>query len=1033
MKRTALASALALGLFTVFAAPAALAQAITAQADADKADPADSAKKPTAADKNDEAAAAGKPTTLDTVRVTGSRIPRAGFDTLEPATVITRAYIEARGLTNIADAINEQPGFGVGATPEAGQSSFGVGVNFVNKFGLGTARTLSLINGRRVVSANTPSIFGPAAPGLQVDLNVIPSQMVERIETLTIGGAPTYGSDAIAGVVNVITRTDYQGSEVSATYGITDRSDNLRQNISAITGINFSDDRGNAVVSVSYDKIDAVPLTARKWGGAAFSFRPNPCANTVAAGRTPANDGRVNPDVPFQTCTPSAGTDGIPNAVLIRNDRFSTFTGGGRILGANLQFAPNGDIVAFDPGVPFGTTNASGGDGFNLAETAQLTSGIQRRTGTFNLTYEVTDNTRFFFEGLYYNADSEELIDQPIFNVNLFGGLSAPIRFSNAYPLLTAQNRTALAAANLTTFQLSRASRDLVTNNATAENEIVRSVFGFDGNFEFADRQFYWEVSANIGHNDSSFFGTVLNQQNFINALNVAVDGSGNVVCTTTPTPGLVIPGGGAPRADANCVPLNLFGEGRPSDAARAYVTDRTRSRSTIDQTVFNANLGGSLFDTWGGPVGFNIGFERRIEAGNFEPDFFQQNGLGRAVTILPNSGSFGTKEIFAEAIIPLVNPDADVLLLKRLDITGKYRHVDNTVNGTFDAYTFGAQWSPVDDVLFRGNFTRSLRAPAITELFTPVSGIFTLVPDPCDTRNVNGGTRPDVRQANCAAFYQAFGLNPNNFQSNAVGATVRGSLSGDPNLGNESSDSYTAGVVIQPRWVEGLRIAVDWNQIEISNTIANLGAAAIATGCFDNRDFDAADVANANSFCSRIIREANGQIEFIRTGFVNGGFQNLTAWTAEVAYSKDLADWGFGPGGTLYLGATAFHLSRLENSINNVVTNDDRGEIGNAMNQLQLSMTYDHRDWGVNFQGNFQSSAETNNDNSAEATDILRTGDYWEFDGGVFYRITDKARVNLAVTNVFDKNPPIPTLGNAAGVFDILGRRYSVTLNWKF
>lgn len=1031
MKRTTLASALALGLAAIYGMPNAWGQQ-SAATNPDAQAPEAAAASDTAVVEQ-ESTAKSKPATLDQVRVTGSRIPRAGFDTLEPATVITKEYIDARGLTNVADAVNEQPGFGVGATPEAGQSSFGVGVNFVNRFGLGTARTLSLINGRRVVSANTPSIFGPAAPGLQVDLNIIPVQLVERIENLSIGGAPTYGSDAISGVVNIITRQDYEGSEVNATYGISDRSDNLRQNVNAITGVNFSDGRGNVVVSASYDKIDGVLASARKWSAGPFAFRPNPCASTVPAGRTPDNDGRVNTDVPFQTCTPSAGTDGIPNSVLIRNDRFFTFTGGGRILGANLQFDPNGDIVPFDPGVPFGTANASGGDGFNLAETAQLTSNLQRRSASVNLSYQVTDNSRFFFEGQYYNADSEELIDQPIFNVNLFGGLSAPIRFSNAYPLLTDQNRAALATAGLTTFQLSRASRDLVNNNATADNEITRTVFGFDGSFEFADRQFYWEVSANIGHNESRFFQTVLNQQRFVNSLNVAVDANGQVVCSSTPTPGLVIPGGGTPIADANCVPLNLFGEGRPSAEARAYVTDRTIARSTLDQTVFNANLGGSLFDTWAGPVAFNVGFERRIEQGDFQPDFFQENGLGRAVAISPNSGSFGTKEIFAETVIPLVDRDADVMLLKRLDVTGKYRHVDNTVNGTFDAYTIGLQWSPIGDVELRGNFTRSLRAPAITELFTPVSGIFTAVPDPCDTRNANGGTRPDVRQANCAAFYQAFGLDPNNFQSNAVGATVRGSLSGDPNLGNESSDSYTAGIVFQPRWVEGLRLAVDWNKIEISNTIANLGAAAIATGCFDNTNFDASDVANANSFCSRIVRESNGQIEFIRTGFVNGGFLNFTGWTAELSYTKDLADWGFGPGGTLAFGATGFHLTRLENSTNNVVTNDDRGEIGNAQNQFQLSMAYERARWGFNFQGNFQDSAAINNDNSAEAQDILSAHSQWLFNGGFNYKITDKARVNFAVTNVFDKDPPIPTLGLSAGAYDILGRRYAVTLNWKF
>lgn len=1019
--RNILAQALAFALLQA-AIPAALAQ--QSEDDADEAA---------------EASSSSNAATLDKVVVTGSRIRRAGFDTLEPATVITREAIQVRGFTNLADALNEGPTFGVGATPEAGQSGFGVGVNFANQFGLGTARTLTLINGRRVVSSNTPTIFGPAGPGLQVDLNVIPVQWVDRVENLTVGGAPTYGSDAIAGVINIITRRDYEGAEVSATYGITDSNDTRRENISAIAGSNFSDDRGNVMVSASFDSIDPTALTARQWGRDAFSFRTNPCASTVPAGRDAATDGRVNTDIPFQTCSPSAGTDGIPNSVLIRNDRFNTFTGGGVLLGRGLHFDTGGNIVPFDVGTRFGANassaasfNSSGGDGFNLAETAQLTSGIIRRSATIDASFQLNDRSRLYFEGLFYDANSEELIDQPIFNINLFGGQSAPITFGADHPLLSQQNRDVLAANGITSFALSRASRDLVTNNARAETELQRFVFGADGDFDVGNRTFYWDVSVNIGDNDSRFFQTVLNQQNFINSLNVAVV-NGEVVCTGTPIPGLTVPGGNTPRADANCVPLNLFGEGRPSDAARAYVTNETVTDTQLQQKVFNANIGGDLFDIWGGSVAFNLGVERRIEKASFAPDFFQQQGLGRAVPITPTTGSFSTKEIFAEVVIPLIDRDANLPLLKRFDITGKYRHVDNTVNGGFDTYTTGFQWEPFDSLQFRGNFTRSLRAPAITELFTPSAEIFTAVPDPCDTRNAAGGTRPDVRQANCAAFYQAFGLDPNDFTSVAVNATIRGATSGDPNLENETSDAYTAGLVFQPSFIDGLRMSVDWYKIDISNTIANLNAAAIATGCFDNTNFNTSDVANANSFCSRIRRTPDGQIDFIQTGFVNGGFLDFTGWTAEIAYVKDLTDWGIDYGGNLSLTATGFKVTRLQNSINNVVTNNDKGELGNAEHRGQLTLGYDRAAWGFNWQVDYQDGAVINNDNSDEALDILGVGSYWLHNAGLRVKLTEKGSVRLAVTNVFDKDPPIPTLGLSAGFYDILGRRYSLTLNWKF
>lgn len=171
--------------------------------------------------------------------VTGTRIRRPNFETLEPSTSISTDYVEKRGLTNIADALNEQPNFRGSVTPAGDQSSFGVGVNFINGFGLGSNRTLTLFNARRVVSSNTPTIFGPASAGLQVDLNIVPSAMIERIETIAIGGAPVYGSDAIAGVTNVILKTKFDGIDLRGTTRLTEQGDNFGYNVSGVFGKNF--------------------------------------------------------------------------------------------------------------------------------------------------------------------------------------------------------------------------------------------------------------------------------------------------------------------------------------------------------------------------------------------------------------------------------------------------------------------------------------------------------------------------------------------------------------------------------------------------------------------------------------------------------------------------------------------------------------------------------------------------------------------------------------------------------------------------
>jgi outer membrane receptor protein involved in Fe transport len=1006
----------------------------------------------------DETTEQAEETTLDAVQVTGSRIFRAGFDTLEPATVVTREKIEQRGITNIADALNELPGFGTGVTPEGGQSGFGVGVNFVNRFGLGTNRTLALINGRRVVNSNPGTIFGPAAPGVQVDLNAVPAQLVERIENVAIGGAPTYGSDAIAGVVNVITRRDYEGAEVSVTYGITDRNDNKRNSISAIFGQNFGNGLGNITIAATRDTSDGVLGTERPRIANAFLFAPNPCTTgassitTTQPGRTPGNDGRVNPNTPFQTCTPSAAADGIANNVLIRDRRLFSLTFGGLALPATgafnlpdgrlrgfgpnqttyLQFARNGDLVAFNPGTSFGTQSASGGDGLNLQESIQLISDLERETFNLMSSFNLSDTTRLFFEGFQYSANSLELVDQYNWNANIFGGFSGPITFRNDYPLLSQQNRDVLAANGITSFRISRAHRDLVENNASSEVLTRRAVFGADGLLSLGDRDFRWEVSYTWGRNSGDFFSRQIDQQRFVNALNVVRNADGSVTCWATPTPGLVILGGINPVADAACVPLNLFGEGRPSAAARSYVTVDLVARAAQEQQVFNANIGGELFQMWGGGFSANAGFERRIERANFEPDAFQQAGRGRSVAILPLTGSFATKEAFVEFYAPFVDSAAGLPLLHRLDLTGKFRRVDNTVNGGFNAYTAGLQWAPIEDIELRGNFTRSLRAPSLVELFTPVSSAFNTVPDPCHAPNQAGGTRPATRQANCQALFQSLGINGSTFLSNAVTATVPITSQGDTGLLNESSDAWSYGIVLRPRWVEGLRIQADYYKIEVSDVIANLGTPDIATGCYDNTNFNAGDPANGNPFCSLIQRDAAGQITFVQTGFVNGGYLNFEGYSAEISYGRDLADWGFAYGGVLSFTGTAFRRKAVDQSLNNIVNTNLTGVVGTPDNEYQFGVAYDHERWGMNVQANYTDSVKAGNDISPELQDIMTYDSYTSYDAGAYVSFLEgNLRLRLAVTNLTDEEPPFPLQG--LGTYDTLGKRYALTAIYKF
>lgn len=1022
------------------------------------ATPAFAQQAPAAAEP-DADATSKSPTDLDRMVVTGSRIRRAGFDTLEPATVVTKQYISDRGLTNVADALNEIPGFGAGITPEGNQAGFGTGVNFVNRFGLGSNRTLVLVNGRRYVSSSPTTLFGPAAPGVQVDLNAIPTAMVERIENVAIGGAPTYGSDAIAGVVNVILRKNYEGVEFGANYGITGEGDNQRYNVWALVGAGFDEGRGNVTFSLSYDDVKGVLQKERGFFSAGYFNTTNPLASQMAAlfpGRTPGNDGRYNPNIPFNT----GATDGIPNGVLIKNRHIWSTPFGGLISPTSGAFKPgsgnliangfgpggntvlgfdrSGNLVPYNQGTPFSPTDASGGDGLSLVEAGQITSDLKRMSFNTTARWGLTDRVDVFLEGSFYSAESTELVDQWVYNAPLFGGLSAMIRFPSNYALLTDQARTTLQGLGVAAFNLSRASRDLVTNNGSGTSEIGRVVVGLEGDFDLGERTFYWETSANYGRSDGRAYGTSLVQQNFINALNVTRNAQGQVVCSPTPIAGLVIPGGGAPIADPNCVPLDLFGEGRPSAAARNYVTTRTVSQALQEQKIFNVNVSSTLFDLWSGPIQYNVGYEHRKESGLFDPGTFLTQGLGRSVPITPLQGEYTTREWFGEFVVPLVNPEANVPLLKKLEVVGKYRQVDNSINGKFDTYTYGLQWKPFEDLEIRGNFTRSLRSPAITEAFLPQATSFQFVTnDPCDARFINaGGARQAQRTANCQAFLNYYGYGPGNpFTSNANGASIQGVSGGNPNLKNESADSYTYGFTWAPSFLEGLTFAADYYNIKITDVISNLTATEIARACFDATDFDAGNIPNANAFCSKITRNApggaagtGGQATTFVSGFVNGKYLNMEAYSAELAYrfkTERLGNFAFGVTGYFPVDLT----------VDNTGVSPDQavGEIGTSKRQYQFSGAWEKGKFGVNLSANYLSRAQFDVLNTPETRDILSVDSYWLVNGGMRYRFNDRALVRVAVSNLFDKDPPFPFVAASIGTYDLLGRRYNVAFEWKY
>lgn len=1005
---------------------------------------------------------------VEEIVVTGSRIARAGFDTLEPATTLSVEQLQNRNATNVGEVLLQVPGFSMGQTTTGAQSEFSPGASYVDRFGLGSSRTLTLVNGRRFVSTNPPSTQNGQTPGNQVDLNVISPLMVERIENLAIGGAPTYGTDAIAGVVNIILRKKYDGAMANVQAGVTEQGDNERVAFSGLIGRNFADGRGNIMLAASYDKSD--PADYRKWQTPQNFFVGNPLATSAAAnisGRTPGNDGRINPNVPFNT----GPADGIPNSVLIHDYTIPSVSRGGIILpvgtiqqanfyptgfGANgqtlIQFGPNGDIVPFNPGSPFAPTFASGGDGYRNA-IANVVAGTKRKTVNLNASYDVTDKISAFFEGSYFNGGGTLSNATPKYFSRIFGGsqvVMGPLLASINDPRLTPQAKATLQSLGVQNFEVSKVTQEIGQAYPSTDNSVYRGVVGLSGQFDAVGRTFRFDASVNRGRTKGHAFKTSVIQQNFVNAMNVKLDASGKVVCDPNPTQ-LVTGGAVKPIADAACVPLNLFGADQVTDAARAYVEARAEAKSQLDQTDVLVNFGSSnLFSLWGAePVGFSVGLEYRKESGEFNPDPLQASGRTQEALVRPVAGEYTTKEVFGEVLVPLASPGQSIPLIDTLEFEGRIRYVDNSLTNGFTAYTYGGRYRPVPDIELRGNFTKSLRAPSIAELFTPASVGSGFFPDPCDVRNITSGPNPTVRQKNCAVFFKAYGItDPTTFFSTTVGVAIPIQLGGNPKLQNETAKSYTFGVVLRPRFLPKFQAAIDWNRILVNGNIAALTSLDIAQGCYDDPDFNAANPDAGNAFCSLFRRTKggaqNGQLVVdpqnpgLSNQFVNGSSIRFQGLTVDAAY-RDIPIKAAFVEGSLRIDARFYYLDKLCTSNNGVTTICLQGTHTQPRYTAQVDATYVQERFALNLQANYRPSTQYDLLFTDENQDVLKRGSQVLFNLGASYRLGENTQVRGAIQNLLDSSPPGPIAGfnnsfaNTTAVGDILGRRYSVAVTHTF
>jgi outer membrane receptor protein involved in Fe transport len=363
------------------------------------------------------------------------------------------------------------------------------------------------------------------------------------------------------------------------------------------------------------------------------------------------------------------------------------------------------------------------------------------------------------------------------------------------------------------------------------------------------------------------------------------------------------------------------------------------------------------------------------------------------------------------------------------VELNGAIRYIKHSLAGSDPTYTLGGAWQPIRDITLRGNYTRSVRSPAITEYFNPTSQIFTTANDPCDDQFIGSGANPATRAANCAAD----GLDPD-FSSDIVDFTATGSLSGNANLINEKADAWTVGAVVRPRFLPGFTAAADWINIKVKDAVQSLSATNVLEACYDSPSFPDSTSASGTNFCSLFTRDADGQITFIRTGFENAANLRFKGLVAELAYRRKTPF--LGAASSLELGINYLYNDTLTLQVGTSDITTLSTSIGYSRHQATGNLTYRNKGVSVQWQTQYFGKAKIDPDADENTYQFPTIKAVFLHNASVNYTINDQLRLNFVVDNVFDRKKPfqVPASGGTVTYFDaVRGRYFRIGAGFKF
>lgn len=954
------------------------------------------------------AAYAADESTIQEVVVTGTRILRPDFASNSPVTSVTSDVLTQTGSNSIEQVLNQLPQFVPSISTSSNNPSNGGQAN-IDLRGLGTNRNLVLLNGRRLPPSNATGV---------VDINIVPAALIERVEVVTGGASAVYGSDAIAGVTNFVLKPDFEGVALDNGFSQTDRSDAQEWSASFTLGSNFAEDRGNAVFSLQYTERDPVFQGDREFSEVALDVR--------RAGNTPLGSGTI-----LEGRYDRAGSNSHSQAAIDQVFAQYGFAPGSVPRAQNISFNADGTLFTVGTGAPNsvanfrGDTSVSGFNpdafSFNFSPPNLLLLPTERWNLAVFGNLDVSETVNAYAQVFYTTYETlGQIAPTPA------TGLTIPV----TNPFIPADLATLLASRPNPTapFTFRQRMEGVGPRQSTDEYDVHQFLAGLRGDI---GASWHWDVYAAAAQMNNN---TILNNDLSLTRLESLLDApdGGASICEGGYNP-FIGPSGLSPAC---------------ADHVRSFFTNRTR----LDHSVAEATFGGKAFTMPAGDAQFSVGAGWREERFDFQPDlavargdllgFNQQN---------PLTGDYNVSELFAEIYLPVL---ADAPLAKSVGVTLGARFSDYSTSGAAEAFKIEGDWQLIDTMRLRASYQQAVRGPSIAELFSPSNQNFPpLLEDPCDVNSVvrtlganadaaNGGN--DAIRNLCVAQ----GIPEADIDSYSFFFTqVETFGGGNPNLEEETADTFTFGVVFDSPWdgvLSNLRASVDYYNIQLQDAVFSIPAGEIVLLCYgfggNNPGLDPNDPS-----CGAINRvtdssgnPSDGSPFVPSQGTANVSELNTSGVDVQVDWGLDL-----GRAGRLNVNLLATWLEKFEiQYLPNVANIDFSGTIGDVTGsafpdfKIFLNTQWHYDAFGVGLRlrhlpamDNKYATYDPFTTVGTPAVTYVDVNASWEF--------AEDMNVLIGVENAGDKQPPLYTssvqMNTDPSTFDVLGRRYFARASFRF